>query len=677
LILSALLVRSGEPSEDDAWQLPVLEGRLDSRLRELESFPAPLYPPDLEEEVAAGLEDLARLDPESAAARARSLLASAAGASDLAWTARRILVACRDLETVRSGLRSYFEAPGRWRDALSAAADPRLRDFGGGGEPAPASERLFLTTLERNLSRSRERESIRALLAWASTSSDPSSPRRVLQALAEDVPLHASVAAWLRRRPQTVEAPESPLFAGGDSPLEIQQRVLAMPPEPRYRSIRRLAEQDHEALLGLPLSRAHIDRLYPYFARSSRRAIRDRVRRAGGPRGRALASVLRSPVPDAAEKLATVRAMPDAWAGAIAAGGLPVFEILSELLPREELERFLEEAEADESLLEALAVVPLAGARLRLESLATPEAVERIVRRPDRVLSVAALSRLRRDGEPSAARAAALALLSLGAPGASAWLRAELANLRDPAALLLAASTGSVDSAIEVELARRIGSEPVPAPGSLAILSRLPLIELASAPPGPLAERVHRAMSVSGDPKYLPVLVDVAAGSLSGASPASREAAFAALAEADLGSFAPRLHRLAGDPDRGVRFRAAAALVPSGEAWTIRLLLGNLDRSSARERAIARAAVFRLSRERARELLSEMIEDGTATSFGALLFLDLGDEAAVRRDRALQRALWTILEEDARAGDSTALLAASRLSHAEAVAVVTGRLSAP
>lgn len=59
LLLSALLVRS---SADDAWQAPVLEEAFDSRLRELADFPASLYPPNLEEQTVAALEDLARLD---------------------------------------------------------------------------------------------------------------------------------------------------------------------------------------------------------------------------------------------------------------------------------------------------------------------------------------------------------------------------------------------------------------------------------------------------------------------------------------------------------------------------------------------------------------------------------------------------------------------------------------
>ncbi len=672
LLFVAFLVHS-----DDAWEVPVLEGVLDSGLRELSDFPAPLYPPDLEDEMTAALADLARLDLDSAASRARSLLAVVSPESELAWTARRVLAASGDLETVRLGLRSYFDAPERWKEILAASDDARLRDFDDGEEAEPLSERYFLTTLERNLSRVRERESIRALLAWASASPDPASPRRVLQALPQEIPLGDSVRGWLLRNRESAIASPSPPFSASGSPLEIKQRVLALSPDARYGALRWLAETDHEALLGLPVSQEHIDRLYPYFARSSRRAIRDRVRRASRARGRGLASLLLSPTGGDAEKREALRAMPDAWAGAIASAGPGIFEILSSLVPREDLDRFLRESKVDESFLDALAVVPLPEARLRLEALGTEDAVKRLLRRPDRFLSVPALSRLRREGEPLAARSAALALVSLHGPGASAWLRVELLNPSDPTAVLLALMNAATEPAIAVDLARRVASDASRSPSGFAALTRLPLVGLASAPPEAFAERVHLAMSLCGERAYLPVLIDLAAGSVSGASKSSREAAFAALAEADLGSFAPRLHRLVGDPHREVRLGAAAALAPSGEAWTLRLLLGNLDSSSPRERAIARAAVRRLPRERARELLEEMVEDDTAGSFGGALYLELADETEVRRSRHLREKLWRILADDARAGDRTALLAASRLSHPQAIVVVTGRLSVP
>jgi len=673
MVLSALLIRS---PVDDAWQVPVLEEVVDSALGELSGFPAPLYPPDLEEEVAAALEHLARLDPDSAASRARALIEGVSHDCELTWNARRVLAATGDLPTVRLGLGSYFDAPARWREVLAASEDGRLRDFGGGSVAEPPSERFFLTTLERNLSRARERESIRALVAWASTSADPSSPRRVLGALPAGIPLEPAVRAWLRRNPEPAVAPEPLAFSDAESLLEIKQRVLALSPNARYASIRFLAERDHESLLGVPVSRDHIDRLYPYFARSGRREIRDRLRRAERARGRALASLLLSPASGDAEKREALLAMPDAWAGAlVSAPG--IFEILSTVLPREDLERFVAKSDVDDDFLDALAILPIPEARLRLEALGTSEAVKRLRRRPDRFLSVPALSRLRREGEPLAARAAALALLSLGAPGSDAWLRAEMATSTDLTPVLEAVMGSPVQIEVALELVRRVASDASPSPSAFAALARLPLVRLAPTPTGPLAERVHLAMSLGGDSKYLPVLIDLAVASSSGASGASREAAFSALAEAELGSFGTRLHRLAGDPDREARFRAAAALVPSGDAWTLRVLLGDLDRSSLREQAIARNAVRRLPRERALQLLEEMVEDGTARSVGVLLYLELSEESEVRRSRSAQEKLWGVVAEEARAFDRTALLAASGLSHPAAVAVVLARLSAP
>ncbi len=662
LFLSALLLLG-----DDAWRIPVLEASFDSALEALAGFPDPLYPPDLAKEIDEALEELVPLDPDSAADRARRLLEVVSSESELVWTARRVLVRSGDLKTVRLAIQCYFDAPAGWREVLAASPDPRLRDFDDGvdSEP-PLSERYFLTTLERNLSRARERESIRALLAWASSSPDPSSPRRVLTALPDGIPLEASVRAWLQRNGEAVEAEATELPVGA---LAIKEWILALAPEARFAAIRRLAESDHEALLGVPLSREHIDRLYPYFARSARRAIRGRVRRADRMRGRALASLLLSPRADDVEKRETLAAMTDSWAGAIASSSR-IFEILSSLLPREELDRFLVETKVDETFLDALALSPIPEARLRLESIGTPRAIERLMRRSDRFLSVPALSRLRREGE----RSAALALLTLGAPGSSAWLSLELLDPGDRTPLLEAMMRSLLDAPMARELAREVASSASRSPSGFAALFRLPLADLASAPPEALSERVVRAMSLSGERKYLPVLVDLATRSTPPESKEIRGAAFAALTEADLDSFAPRLHRLAGDSNREVRFGAAAALVPSGEAWTLRLLLANIDEASSRERATARGVVRRLPIDRARELLREMVEDGTAGSFGVLLFLSIGDESAVRTNRPLQEKLWRVVAPDARLADPTGLLAASRLSHAEAIAVVTARL---
>jgi hypothetical protein len=602
----ALLVLAALLSTDDAWRVPALESDLDHRIAALRESSAPLVPRALEAAIDADLDLLVRLDPDSATARARSLLAAVRPESALGWAARRTLAASGDLETVRLALARYFEAPVRWGEVLAASDDPRLSDFDDGNQAGPLSETFFLTTLERNLSRAREREAIRALLAWARSARDPSSPRRVLEVVPPGVPLEASVRDWLARNPK--------------------------PAEPA-------------------------------------------VDRAGEPeeavdRGFTLASLLLSSDTDELEKREALLAMRDAWAEAVARGGPDVFEILERFLSPEEIARAFFDAEPVEPILDALAVIPSSSARLRLEALGTPEAIERIMRREDRFLSVPALSRMRREGS----RPAGLALLSLGAPGASAWLRSELATGSDRESLLAAAVVSPGEAELAKALARKAASSPAPSPVGFAALFRLPLGALVAETSGPLAERVHRAMSIGGEGRHLPILIDLAVGSAASASSASRDAAFQGLAEADLGPFAPRLHRLAGDPDREVRVRAAAALVPEGEVWTLRLLLADADASSSRERAIARRAVRRLSSDRARELLFDVVSDGTAGSLGCLLYLELA-EAEVRKNRALQLKLWRILADDARAGRAPALLAASRMSHAEAVAAVTQKLS--
>ncbi|MGH9336851.1 MAG: hypothetical protein ACRD21_24180, partial [Vicinamibacteria bacterium] len=491
-----------------------LERALDSRIPELAKFPESLIPADLEEEVVAALEALARLDGGSASKRARSLLGSTSPDGAIAWSARRVLVEAFDLETIRLGLRFYFDAETKWRRALSASDDVRLRDFRDvGGDGEPLSERHLLSTLERNLSLARERGAIRALLAWASTASDTASPRRVLAALPEGVPYEASLRSWLERNPAPGEAVGPALFDEGEEPLAIQQTVLSLPPGKRYRATRLLAEGDHIALLGLPMSREIIDRLYPYLARSSRRAIRDRVRRARGERGRALASLLLASIPDAPEKRQALDVMNDDWAAAMASGGRPVYEVLSTLLTKDEMERFVSEGEPGEAFLDALSIVPLPEARLRLEALGTAEAVERIAKRPDRILSIPALVRLRRASDARAARSAELVLLSLGAPGASARLRAELTTVSDFEPWLGAAIQAPVEPELILEAVRRAASSSPASPSTFAALiqleARYPASFLALLDPGgsPLAERARLAMSLSGNPARLPLWI--------------------------------------------------------------------------------------------------------------------------------------------------------------------------
>jgi hypothetical protein len=604
---------------DDVWNVARLETAFDVRLEELSRYPDRLFPRELEAELIEALDALERLAPESAETRARATL-SLTSSSELAFEAREVLAKAGDLETIRIALRSYFQDPERWRAVLSRSGDDRLRDFHDPASPEPVSRRLFLSTLERNLSRHTDRASLGALLRWAEASSDVSSPRRVLEALPRGTLYDERIERWLARNPK---------------PDDAEERMLGPPPPHR-------SDQGGRGLALLLLSSAGDD-----------------------------------------EKREAAAARRDDFSEAIALGGPAVSNALSALLGPSSLETWIRATGPSPSFLDALSVVPLPGARLRLEELASKEAVAALVRRDDRILSMGFLDRLRRGADPSLSRAAGLALLTMGAPGSTAFLRAELASGRDLDGLLPAALAAPIEPGLLFDVLAPLAMRAEASPGAFAALALVhernprPFLSLVSEG-GPLAERAYLVMSLASDPRSIPLLVDAATGGLGAISEASRDAAFEGLAEAELGSFATRLHRLAGDPDRAVRFRAAAALVPSGEPWTLRLLLGNIETSSARERSRARRAVERLPRSRAVDLLRQTIEDGTAGSFGALLFLDLGgDTGEARAGRGLPAKIWALIAGDALASDETALLAASRLAHPQAIAAVTKRLMEP
>jgi hypothetical protein len=616
LLALAVLFRVAAIAEpdDDVFDLPALERRFDDCIERLRTCPDPLFPVDLEEEALSSLTALARLNGESAALRARETLAVTAS-SGLAWAARKVLSREGDGDTIRSALLSYFEDEERFRAVLAESDDPRLLDFRRDEplEPAP-SPRLFRSSLEWNLSRARSRAAVRALVLWAESSTDVDSPRRVLSAMEKGTPYDARIERWLAQNPAEGRREEAPTRPPSARPME--------------------------------------------------------------ERGRALAAVVLSTTAGIEEKRFALSTMRDVWEEALALPAPGLAEAMIELAgERETLE--LVEATTDPATLAAL---PLPEARLRLEELGTAEAIESLMKRPDRFASLPFLERARRSSDPNAARAADLALLSLGAPGATAFVRRELAAGTDLEDLLRPVSLAPIDPALILDVVRGPAGWDSPSPAGFAALvsfqERYPASFFAflsglsglAGKDGSLAERAQVALSLSKDSRRIPLLVDIAAGGTE-SSWRSREAAFAALAEADLGPFAARLHRLAGDPDRAIRFRAAAALVPAGEAWPLRLLLASIDESSPRERRAARGAVERLTPERAVSLLGDLVSDQTAGSFGVVLFLDLGGTAN-------HAALWTIVEDDALSGGDTALLAASRLEDPRAIRCVTRFLTA-
>ncbi|HSF17482.1 MAG TPA: hypothetical protein VLK65_18205 [Vicinamibacteria bacterium] len=592
---------------DDVRYLPLLEDACRAQL-------AGPFTPDVEEEQVECLEAIRRLDPEKAASYAEEVLESVPDSCRPFWSALRVLASAGDLGIIRRGLTSYFEEPTEWRIVLAEASrrDVRLRDFApwaSGGRHD--SERLLRSRLEQNLGR----------------------------------------------------APPEPKFGVAPSlditdVVRLHQQILALDSDARYRVLRVLAARDDDALVGLPIDRPALDRLYPYLVGSRHPSLRAQITRTDRARGEALAALLLSKVATEEEKRSAVESMTDAWPRALVTRG--VYEVMESLVGASRA--------LDRAGVGGLSIISLPEARLRLEAMATPEAIDGLMRRADRGLAVPALSDLRRLGSPPVRYAAEKALLALGAPGSTTFLksRTELGDL------LPIVMKAPLKGETLLELISPVASSPSPSPEALAALFQLhdrhPSVVLSylGEEPGPLAERFHFVLSLSGDPRRLPILVDLAVNQ---SAPASREAAFTGLAEAELGSYEKRLHRLAGHPDRSVRFRVAAALAPSGESWIVRLLVAELDESEPAEVERARRALQRIAPERARGVLEEMIGDGTATAFAVNAFISLSPET-IREDRGLQRRIWELLEEGVALGTPLSLIAASHLSHRRALAAV-------
>ncbi len=598
---------------DDARQAPHLERAIESRLDELERFDGSLPPPDVAEELVAAVVSLERLDRGRALYWARTILQAlpSGPVGNVSVVARRVLARSGDRSVVGPALNEYFQAPDDWRgvlgDAAAATNDIRLRDFAGSAErDEEPSPELFRSRLAR---------------ALGETMAPPRTPS--LERLLE-----------------------------GDF-LETQSAVLALPARSRYRAIRFLATRDHASLIGLPMTSETIDRLYPYLSISRHRKLRARSHRAHSARGRALASLLLSPRVDREEQRFHADAMPDAWLDAIAATGR---DILTPIVGEAAVVRVIEAAAPHA----AMVFVPSPEARVRLEQAATPEAIRWLGRRSDTVVSMSILAALRAEAEQDTRLAAEVELVRMGAPGAAAFVRSQLD--RDFLEELLPAAVGSpvdvdlVQRAIE-RVGRRGGKQPAALVAMHRFHERYPREFLAwlDADNAQLRERAHFVMALSGDARRLPLLIELA---VTGLNP-SREAALRGLSETSLGNFDKRLHRLAGDSERSVRFQTAIALLPTGAEWAFRLLVAELNEEDPAERVRARRAVERLLPEIARARLRTLVSNTTASPFAVELYLDLD---ADRGDAAFRESLWRALAPYVEADDPTALLAAARLS---------------
>lgn len=603
---------------DDARATPYLESALESRLDELAQFPDALTPPDLDEEIVAAILSLERLEPERALFWARTIL-KAQPRGCVAEVARRVLARSGDRSLIATALAEYFRQPKAWhaflRDAAAATQDVRLRDFGVGAiRSGESSAALF-----------------RSRLAFA---------------LGETLDLAS---------PPSFE----PLLRSG--PLEIQREVLGLPAPSRARALRFLAARDHAALIGLPMTSETIDRLYPYLAVSRHRELRERVQRAQSARGRALASLLSTPRADRAEKRAHAEAMRDAWFDAMVAVGR---DVVTPVVGEASLEHAIREAAPHGGMV----YPPSPEARRRLENAATPDAIRWIGSRPDAVLSMPWLAAHRAAGDEDVRLAAEIELVGMGAPGAATFLRARLES--DSLAGLLPAV---VESPVDADLVRRaieqVGRRDGNQPEALVAMARFheryphEFLEWLETVDTRLRERAQFVMALSADARRLPLLIELA---VSGRG-SSRDAALRGLSEANLGTFAQRLHRLAGDREQTVRFHTAVALVPTAEEWAFRLLVAELDEQDPSARRRARRALERLPADEARAPLRALIASATATPFAIELYLDLEPG---RDDVASRQSTWLALAPYVAVDDPTALLAAARLSHPLATAAV-------
>jgi hypothetical protein len=149
----------------------------------------------------------------------------------------------------------------------------------------------------------------------------------------------------------------------------------------------------------------------------------------------------------------------------------------------------------------------------------------------------------------------------------------------------------------------------------------------------------------------------------------SRRAALRGLLDAELGRDAFRLHRSAGDPNRGVRFAVAAALVPLGDVWAMRLMMAEMNLAQPWERLAVLKAIRKLPPWEAQSLLEELFWDGTGNAFSNhLLFEVVGGVSKEQEPRAWD-LVSTQLDESL-----YALLIAARLELSDAVHAVIERI---
>jgi len=428
----------------------------------------------------------------------------------------------------------------------------------------------------------------------------------------------------------------------------------------RLRVLRRLAQTDSSLLTTLTIRGDEISDLYSYFARSSHLGLRELVLLTeGDARGPALAALIVSPRATRDERVRALEILGDAWPEAVLAGGAAVIEELEPLW----------QGELDSSLgLDVLALLPGAAARRRIEEVGTAEAIASLMKRGDRLLALPALDRLKRQGDKRTRDASETALLMLGAPGSIAIMRRRLSEPETLRGVMPALAWSPLANEAFGRLAASVGRRPDVQAALCSYYEKRPseLTSLLDLTEANARHRILSAMALNDTPSRLPVLIDTA---INEAQVETRLAVLRGLAEGKLGRFAARLHKIAGDPDRRVRFASAVALAPDGEEWALRLLLSEMDSSSRQERRLARRVIERLPGDDAQARLEALFMDGTAGSYAIDLFLDRAEAVTGAHEERAWELVQSLLDED-----SFALRVAARLDNRKAGRAVLERL---
>ncbi len=428
----------------------------------------------------------------------------------------------------------------------------------------------------------------------------------------------------------------------------------------RLRVLRNMAQTDRSLLPTLAIHNDEVNDLYGYLARSSHPRLRELVLKSGGDaRGPALAALLVSPRATRDEKENALSVLGDSWPEAVMAGGAAVIEALEEKWKHE----------LDSSLsLEVLSLIPGAEALRHIEEVGTAEAIVHLMKREDCLLSLPALERLKQQGDGRARDAAETALLLLGAPGNTTIMKRRLLEPETLFGVMPALAEAPLANEAFRRLAGGEGRRPDVQAALCAYYSTNPaeLASLLDLEDGNARRRASSAMALTERRARLPLLIDMAVNE---AQVETRLAVLLGLADGKLGRFGARLHKIAGDPDRRIRFVTALVLTMNGEDWALRLLLSEMDSSRRTERRLVRRVIEHLPEDDALGRLEDLFMDGTAGPYAIDLFFD---RAEALTDAHEVRA-WELVR--ARMDDDPfALRVAARLDDRNAAHAVLVRL---